>query len=253
MGQRGRIGVLLLGTKSGGGLYTQEEIEIARAGGERIIDMLAGEDMARRLMLLQRGRLTENRVMDRRTRRALHDETLPTLHAALLKLSSLPRDNPAVSEAIQSLTAVHQQVAGLIHTVGGVSAPMNGGSTLTDLLHHLIETEFGDEFNTINWQVDEHLPPVDQIAQEVIAGAVREAARNAAVHGRGGKSERPLNLNICIAHRNGLTVTVSDDGVGLDGATPRSASDLSDWQWRRSHPAQHHARHPRRQPHRRKW
>ena len=71
-------------------------------------------------MMLQRGRLTENRVMDRRTRRTLHDETLPTLHATLLKLGSLPRHNPAVREAIQALTAVHQQVADLIYTVGGV-------------------------------------------------------------------------------------------------------------------------------------
>src|SRR5262249_24926456 len=86
-------------------------------------------------------------------------------------------------------------------------------------LRQTIQTEFADEFNSITWEVDENLPPVDPIAQEVIAGAVREAARNAAVHGRGGRSERPLNLTICIANRDGLTVTVRDDGVGL-GHTP---------------------------------
>jgi two-component sensor histidine kinase len=59
----------------------------------------------------------------------------------------------------------------------------------------------------------------------VIAGAAREAARNAAVHGRGGKSERPLNLTICIAQRDGLTVTVSDDGVGL-GNAPALTSEI---------------------------
>ena len=55
--ERGRIGVLLLGEKADGGLYTQEEIEIARASGERIVDMLAAEQMATRLMQLQRQRL----------------------------------------------------------------------------------------------------------------------------------------------------------------------------------------------------
>ena len=34
--ERGLIGMLLLGPKRDGGLYTQEEIEIARASGERL-------------------------------------------------------------------------------------------------------------------------------------------------------------------------------------------------------------------------
>jgi len=35
--ERGLIGALLLGEKRDGGLYTQEEIEIARATGERCV------------------------------------------------------------------------------------------------------------------------------------------------------------------------------------------------------------------------
>ena len=43
--ERGLIGVLLLGEKRDGGLYTQEEIEIARASGERLIDTQASAEM----------------------------------------------------------------------------------------------------------------------------------------------------------------------------------------------------------------
>ena len=76
--ERGLIGVLLLGEKNDGGLYAQEEIEIARATGERLIDMRASAETARRLLTLQRQRLAESQVMDRQTRRVLHDDIPPT-------------------------------------------------------------------------------------------------------------------------------------------------------------------------------
>ena len=85
--ERGLIGLLLLGEKSDGGFFSQEEIEIARASGERLVDIQASTAMARRLMALQRQRLAEGQVLDRRGRRMLHDEALPRLHTALLALS----------------------------------------------------------------------------------------------------------------------------------------------------------------------
>jgi signal transduction histidine kinase len=224
--ERGRIGTLLLGSKTSGSLYTQEEIEIARATGERIIDMLAGEQLARRLMVLQRGRLAESRVMDRRTRRALHDETLPTVHTALLRLSSLPRDNPAVNDAIQALTAVHQQIAHLIHSAHGFQPSPNGNQSLEEALRGIVGAEFGDEFNSISWQIEGEMPQLEPLAQEVILGAVREAARNAAVHGRGNKSDRPLNLMICIQAQADLIIDVIDDGVGLTADDKRHSTLL---------------------------
>ena len=78
------IGLLLLGPKADGGLYTEEAIEIARDGGERLLDNLASAEMARRLMALQRQRLAESQVVDRRSRRVLHDDVLPYLHTAML-------------------------------------------------------------------------------------------------------------------------------------------------------------------------
>jgi len=82
--ERGLIGILILGPKQDGSLYALEEIEIARTVGERLIDMRASTEIAQRLMALQRQRLAESQIVDRRTRRVLHDEVLPHLHAALL-------------------------------------------------------------------------------------------------------------------------------------------------------------------------
>jgi hypothetical protein len=39
----------------------------------------------------QRQRFTEQQVLDQQSRRALHDEILPALHAAMLSLSAQPR------------------------------------------------------------------------------------------------------------------------------------------------------------------
>ena len=62
--ERGLIGVLTLGEKSDGGVYSQEEIEIARASGERLIDTRASAELARRLMALQRQRVAETQLLD---------------------------------------------------------------------------------------------------------------------------------------------------------------------------------------------
>lgn len=87
-GARSLTGVLLLGERQDGGLYSQEEIEIARAAGERLIDGRAAGELARRLLLLQRRRLSEDQLLDGRVRRALHDDVLPLLHTALLGLGA---------------------------------------------------------------------------------------------------------------------------------------------------------------------
>ncbi len=76
--ERGLIGALVLGEKQNSSLFTQEEIEIARTVGERLIDGKASNELARRLMELERQRLSETRVVDQQTRRTLHDDISAT-------------------------------------------------------------------------------------------------------------------------------------------------------------------------------
>src|SRR4029078_4987915 len=180
--ERGLIGALLLGDKRDGGLYTQEEIEIARAAGERLIDTQASAEMARRLMTLQRQRLAESQVVDRRTRRVLHDDVLPQLHTVMLLLQSTSMDErpktkdessehsadqrssaddqlssfvlrPS-SEAISILADVHRQIANLLHAMPATAAPELARLGLIDALRQAIDGEFGSAFDGVSWRVE---------------------------------------------------------------------------------------------------
>jgi signal transduction histidine kinase len=221
--ERGLIGALLLGPKRNDGLYAREEIEIARASAERIIETLAGEQIARRLRDIQRRRLAETRVLDLRTRRALHDDILPELHMIALQLSPRAHHDPVVSNAIQSLTRIHHEVSDLIHSPGGmfVSAGQNG--QFVQALRDMIDEEFAEAFDSVTWRATNDTLDLDPLLHEVVRNAVREAVRNAALHGRGDQPERALNLIIEIRREAGLVVEVRDDGVGM-AFSPRSTA-----------------------------
>jgi len=213
--ERGLIGVLLLGEKRDGGLYTQEEIEIARASGERLIDTQASVEMARRLMALQRQRLTESQVLDRQARRALHDDVLPRLHAAMLTLSS---DQPP-TDAVALLADAHRRVSDLLREMPPTSAPQVRQLGLVGALRQVVETEMGGRFDSVTWQVsaeaERKLEGIPPLIAEVLFYAAREAARNAARHG--GADGRPLHLRVAAGSGRGrLELVVEDDGVGLD-------------------------------------
>jgi signal transduction histidine kinase len=212
--ERGIIGTILIGPKHDSGLYTQEEIEIARASGERIIDMLAAEQMATRLMQLQRQRLTETQVMDFRTRRLLHDNVLPSLHSTLLQLSRLAKDSPGVQDAVSSLIGLHGEIADLIYTAHNSKPVAENNVDFASTLQNMVNSEFAGEFETVTWNI-ESISPLDKMSGEIILGAVREVIRNAAIHGRGNEPKRILNLKISIKYTNQLDLMICDDGVGL--------------------------------------
>ncbi|MEP7291695.1 MAG: ATP-binding protein [Chloroflexota bacterium] len=210
--ERGLIGVLLLGDKRNGSLYTQEEIEIARASGERLIDTQASAEMSRRLMGLQRQRLAQSQVIDRRTRRMLHDEVLPRLHAAMLTLP------PESGEVVEELGEIHRQIADLLHQ--SAAAPEVAQMGLIPALRKALESELGGAFERVEWKIDPEAeaaaPEIPVLTAEVVYYAAREAMRNAAVYGRGDHPKRPLRLSVVIEWRDGLLIMIEDDGVGLE-------------------------------------
>jgi signal transduction histidine kinase len=215
--ERGLIGVLMLGEKRNGSLYTQEEIEIARASGERLIDLQAGAEMSRRLMAMQRTRMAQNQVVDHRTRRMLHDEILPRLHAAMLMLP------PEQAEIVGQLGEVHHQIADLLRA--SAAAPEVSQLGLIPALRKAVESELGGAFDDVTWDVE---PDAEMAAQnvpvltaEVLYYAAREAMRYAAVYGRGDQPKRPLHLRV--AARGKLSICVEDDGVGLERTSSRSS------------------------------
>ncbi|HEX7974863.1 MAG TPA: ATP-binding protein [Anaerolineales bacterium] len=218
--ERGLIGLLLLGEKKDGGFYSLEEIEIARAGGERLADLQASAEIARRLMALERQRLAESQVLDRRARRALHDDVLPRLHTALLSLSSLTQTaDPTGQEALELLASVHRQVSDLLHELPPVAAPEVSRLGLIGALRQVIDEELSGAFDDVSWQVTpeaelqaQQLPP---LSAEVVYYAAREAARNAAHHARLASESPPLRLQVSVDCRPALEIRVEDNGVGI--------------------------------------
>lgn len=217
---RGQIGVLFLGEKGDGGLYTQEEIEIAQTSGERLIDNKASAEIAKRLMVLQRQRLAESQLLDQRARRVLHDDVLQQLHTAMLKLAKeKSRPNGGTSEAIELLADVHSQISNLLRDMPTTTLPEINKLGLIGALRKLIEEEFGIAFETVKWQIDyeaeRRAQDISPLTAEVLFYAAREAIRNAAKHGRYQELARPLHLVIRILWENSIIIQIEDDGIGV--------------------------------------
>lgn len=218
--ERGLIGVLLLGEKHDGSLYTQEEIEIARASGERLIDTRASAEIARRLMALQRQRLTESQLLDRRARRVLHDDVLPDLHAAMLTLSgeqAAARVNG--TSTVSLLAGVHHQIADLLRQMPPTTAPEVAKLGLIGALHHVVDDELAGAFDRVIWQIQpgvrDRLHAIPPLVAEVLFYAAREAIRNAAHHARDVNTTLPLSLTLSVLWDDGLRIIIEDNGVGF--------------------------------------
>jgi signal transduction histidine kinase len=169
------------------------------------------------LMLLQRQRLAESQLLDRRTRRVLHDDILPQVHTALIALGG--DGASAIPNATTVLMDVHRQISDLLREMPARSTPAVARMGLIAALRHLLADELPETFDGVDWVVEakaeqrlQQLPP---LTMEVLFYAAREAIRNAARYGRGGHTNQPLHLQISICDESGLVVKVRDDGVGL--------------------------------------
>ncbi len=215
--ERGLCGVLWLGDKADDGPYTQEEMEIARAAGERLVDLQASAEMARRLMDLQRRQLAESQVIDQRTRRAIHDEVLPRLHAALLALgASGAALAPGEDDPQALLIAAHRQLSGLLRDLPSATTPAAVRLGLGEALRQVIQDEFKGAFDQVSWQItpaaEARAGQLSPVQAEVIFYAAREAIRNAARHARA------RHLSLALQGDDPLEVWIRDNGVGM-GAT----------------------------------
>jgi len=221
--ERGLVGILLLGEKRDGGLYSQEEVEFARTSGERLMDTLATTEMAGRLMTLQRQRLTESQVIDRQARRVLHDDVLPLLHAAMLSFSA----GEERAEVLDQLAAVHRRLSDLLREMPAAAPPEVTRLGFIGALRQVVDQEWGNTFDNVTWHIDpgaeRELEQLSPMTAEVLYYAAREAIRNAARHGSGQDGDQPLHLQIAVAHREGLEVVIEDDGHGWERAGPPPA------------------------------
>lgn len=222
------VGVLFISEKSNGNLFTDEEMEIAQAGGERLLDMLAAVELARIAMALLRDRLVEERVLEGQGRRLLHDEVLPQLHTAILYLSTLP-DSDQTRNAIQTLANAHREIADLMRAAPpSVPHRLEQGGLIA-ALHSILETDFKDEFSLVRWvvapEIESYLRNVPAFISEVVFFAGRELIRNAARHGRGNSAgdergeKTALSISLECKDKQ-IHLIVSDNGVGINPNQP---------------------------------
>ncbi len=212
-GERGLIGILLLGKKVDDGLYTQEEIEIARTTCERLIDTQASAAVSRRLMQLQRERMAQNLVIDQHSRRVLHDEVLPLIQTAMIALSGNDQ-----AEAISLMGHAHKEVSNLLHELPMVATPDVKRLGVIGALRRVVEIEFATVFDNVVWTIDEEaeetLKGVGEISAETLFYATREIIRNAAKYAR--HPDRALTLTLELSQTiYDLRLTICDNGIGL--------------------------------------
>ncbi len=218
--ERGLIGVLLLGEKRDGGLYTQEEIEIAQNTAERLIDNKASAEVAQRLMVLQRERLAETQIIDQRSRRILHDDVLQQVHTAMLKLVSAKGGTPEnITEAVDLLGDIHRKISDLLHEMPATALPELANLGLSGALQQLVAKEFSTDFEDVVWEIApaiaEKTTSISPLATEVLYYAAREAIRNAARHGRKTDQVAALTLMVGMKWNQGLEIIIQDNGIGL--------------------------------------
>ena len=191
-GRQGQIGVLLLGRRRGDGLYTEEEIAIARAVDERLLD-------------LTRAQWAESQVADRQVRRVLHD--------ALIMLSHEPEVQ--AEQAVDLLAAVHRQTSDLLRALP-VRSPARPSGHLLEDLRRLVTEEMAPRFDSGRFAATADASVTAARLRPLTAAvtfyAVSELVRNAARYGR--SDDAPLALTVTVEGGAGLTVAVQDNGKG---------------------------------------
>ena len=216
--ERGLTGVLLLGAKQTSGLYTQEEIEIARLMGEHLLDTKASVEMARRLVALQRQSLVQNQVLDQQARRVLHDEILPLVHTSLINLDRLERDSLTLA-LMEQFQEIHRRLSDLLRSTKSTTAVEIRRLGFLGALRKTVEVDLEGAFDQVVWEIDPEakraLEQVPDLAAEVFFSAVREAGRNAARHGREPSSASSFCLSVGLHYRNGLCFVIEDNGAGF--------------------------------------
>ena len=87
--ESGLAATLYLGPREDGVVFTDEDMNLAHACGQRILDTLGDHEAMQAVASLLRRRVVDVKLLGAQQRRVLHDEILPQMHLALLQLEML--------------------------------------------------------------------------------------------------------------------------------------------------------------------
>ncbi|TGN02889.1 sensor histidine kinase [Leptospira dzoumogneensis] len=209
---------LILGQKENGGLFAEEEIEIAQVTGTWLVHSLFLEETGNILEELQRKKIQEQRLSDQKTRQILHDEILPEIHSLILEISNDKSGN-LDSQHANSLTELHKRISSLLREMSDTGLEISRLG-LIPMLQKLQDSEAKD--SSLIWEIDpninsqtENYPPE---VQEVLYYAFRESLRNAVKYSGESKSR----IKIAIRYENGLFIQIKNE-IGKDLISVRSS------------------------------
>jgi signal transduction histidine kinase len=248
--ERGLVAALYLGPREDGGAFTDEDMNLAHACGQRILDTLGDHEAMQAVAGLLRRRIVDVKLLGAQQRRVLHDEILPQMHLALLRLEtlrSLPGTNPllpmsleasehcreqALHEAIDMISEAHRRLATMMRTTAPGAPYRLERDGMMHAIRTMLEQDFQHAFDEVEWCVsDETAACIDEVTPpaiaELIFAAVQEALRNAARHARGSDVHRRLRLTLKATYSRespSLEVVVADDGVGIASASSSTTS-----------------------------
>ena len=214
-------------------------VVIAQACGQRILDTLGDHEAMQAVAGILRRRTVDVKLLGAQQRRVLHDEILPQMHLALLRLetlrstSEMKPDDPesaessemvreqGLNEAIDMISDAHRRLATMMRTTAPGAPHRLERDGMMHAIQTMLEQDFQNAFDEIEWRVSEETATaIDEVTPpaiaELIFAAVQEALRNAARHARGNDVHRHLRLTLSASYnREGhyLELIVADDGV----------------------------------------
>lgn len=227
-------GVLRLWPRRPHTLFTEDAVALARGTGEKILEARAAHALSQQLIEAQRRAAHQGESLEAaqalggRTRRALHDELLPRLHAALLQLSALPQ----AQEASTALAEAHKMLSDILREAPPDAREELSRFGLWTALQRAADTEFDAAPFTITWRIEgtAQAATLPHECEETLFHAAREILRNARRYACGTNASAPLtgsvnphtvNINItAVVQEGALMLSIEDDGVGLGARVP---------------------------------
>jgi signal transduction histidine kinase len=257
--ERGLVATLHLGPRQDGGVFTDEDMNLAQTCGQRILDTLGDHEAMQAVANLLRRRVVDVKLLGAQQRRVLHDEILPQMHLALLQLEmlrsmptngqitstaraealdteseamtaanvSIDASRQAVDEAINIISDTHRRLASMMRTTAPGAPHRLEHDGLINAIQTMLEQDFQNAFDEVDWEISEETAMrIDEVISpaiaELIFAAVQEALRNAARHARGSDVHRHLHLILKATWNpqdRHLELIVADNGIGIVSAS----------------------------------
>ncbi|HEY0753620.1 MAG TPA: ATP-binding protein [Ktedonobacteraceae bacterium] len=214
--ERGLAATLYLGPRQDGAVFTDEDMNLAHACGQRILDTLGDHDAMQAVASLLRRRVVDVKLLGAQQRRILHDEILPQMHLALLQLEmlrSLPESAPSaaderqpyetsvsgeqsdrreardtfapthkssVDEVIAIISDTHRRLAAMMRATAPGAPHRLEHDGLINAIQAMLEQDFQHAFDEIAWYVTEETAAwIDERVSPAIAELIFAAIQEA--------------------------------------------------------------------------